>query len=191
MIGEGIFTQDGQPWKHSRELMRRQFVRIQYQDLRVFEGPINELLAGLKSSGSSIVDLQPFFFSFTLATTTSLLFGEPFAGLDPADHEQFGKNFNYVGLVTAIRTRLSDWCWLYNPPKFKKSCSIVKNYAMRYVKHALTDMEENGAEAAFERHPFIIDLYQELRDPSLVRDQLIHVLMAGRDTTACLLSWSL
>lgn len=157
MIGEGIFTQDGQPWKHSRELMRRRFVRIQYQDLSVFEGPIYEL-AGPKSSLSSIVDLQPFLFRSTLATTTSLLFGEPFAGLDPAEHEQFGRNFNYVGLVTAIRTRLSDWCWKYNPRKFKKSCSMVKDYAMRYVKHALTDMEENGAEAAFERHFFIIDL---------------------------------
>ena len=25
----------------------------------------------------------------------------------------------------------------------------------------------------------------------LVRDQLVHVLLAGRDTTACLLSWTL
>ena len=95
MIGEGIFTQDGHLWKHSRGLLRRQFVRIQYQDLKVFEGPINDLLDGLMSS-SGIVDLQPFFFRFTLATTTSLIFGEPFAGLDPTDHKIFWRKFRLL-----------------------------------------------------------------------------------------------
>lgn len=109
MIGEGIFTQDGQPWKHSRELLRRQFVRIQYQNLKVFEGPTNGLLAGLKSTPNGIVDLQSFFLRFTLATTTSLIFGEPFAGLDPTDHAQFGEYFDYCAHILAMRIRLSDW----------------------------------------------------------------------------------
>jgi hypothetical protein len=52
-------------------------------------------------------------------------------------------------------------------------------------------MEQNGLEAASERYPFILELYEGLKDPALVRAQLVHVLMAGRDTTACLLSWTL
>ncbi|KAL5344729.1 hypothetical protein ACLOAV_010421 [Pseudogymnoascus australis] len=189
LIGEGIFTQDGKHWKHSRELLRRQFMRIQYQDVKVFDGPINDLLYTLASS-TGVIDLQPEFFRFTLATTTSLIFGEPFAGLSPEDHDVFGKNFDYGCLISAMRLRLADWCFLYTPPKYKKSCSLVKGYAMRYVNHALNDMKENGEESAFEHHPFILDLYKELKDPILVRDQLMNVLIAGRDTTACLLSWA-
>ena len=34
---------------------------------------------------------------------------------------------------------------------------------------------------------FIVGLYKELGDTALVRDQLVTVLAAGRDTTACLL----
>ncbi|KAI9042411.1 longevity assurance proteins LAG1/LAC1 [Aspergillus affinis] len=59
--------------------------------------------------------------------------------------------------------------------------------------HCLTThpaVKENGEEAALKRHTFIIDLYKELQDPVLVRDQLVHVLIAGRDTTACLISWT-
>jgi cytochrome P450 len=190
MIGSGIFTQDGNPWKHSRELVRRQFMRIQYQDVKVFDGPINDLLATLASS-TGVVDLQPAFFRFTLATTTSLIFGEPFAGLDPKDHETFGENFDHASLISAMRLRLADWCFLYTPLKYKKSCNMVKRYAMHYVNHALKDMKENGEEAAQEHHPFILDLYKELQDPILVRDQLMNVLIAGRDTTACLMSWAL
>ncbi|PMD37883.1 cytochrome P450 [Hyaloscypha variabilis F] len=166
-------------WKHSRELLRRQFVRIQYQDVKVFEGPINNLLATLSSS-TGVVDLEPEFFRFTLATTTSLIFGEPFAGLDAADHEVFAENFDYYSLIGAMRLRLANFCFLYSPPK----------YATYYVNHALKDMEENGEESTSERHPFILDLYKELQDRVLVRDQLMNVLIAGRDTTACLLSWA-
>ena len=190
MIGEGIFTQDGPAWKHSRELLRRQFVRIQYQDVTVFDGPVNELLAGLFAS-KGVVDLQPFFFRFTLATTTSLIFGEPFAGLDRSDHETFEENFDYCSLISAMRLRLANWCWLYHPWKFRKACGMVKRYASYYVNHALKDQDENGEEASAKRHPFILDLYKELRDPRLVRDQLMNVLIAGRDTTACLMTWSL
>ena len=42
-----------------------------------------------------------------------------------------------------------------------------------------------------EKYAFIQDLYDEYKDPVLVRDQLVNVLIAGRDTTAALLSWTL
>ncbi|EDN96254.1 hypothetical protein SS1G_01179 [Sclerotinia sclerotiorum 1980 UF-70] len=133
----------------------------------IIEGPVDTLLAELKSSARGIVDLQHFFFKFTLNTTTSLIFGEPFVGLDPAENEQFQTDFNYSGLITAIRVHLTEWHWLYNPSNYKKSCSIGKRYAMQYVDHALKDMNQNGTEEASKRHHFIIDLYQELRDPVL------------------------
>ncbi|KAF7874771.1 hypothetical protein EAF04_001945 [Stromatinia cepivora] len=189
MIGEGIFTQDGRHWKRSREILRRQFTRIQYQDIKVFDRPPNDMLASL-SSYKGTVDLQPFFFRFTLATTTSLIFGEVSSGLPNREHELFEKNFDYCSLISAIRLRLADLCWLYTPRKFRKACDDIKEYAGHYVRQALQDKDSNGFEAAFERHPFILDLYNELNDAALVRDQLIHVLIAGRDTTACLLSWT-
>lgn len=165
-------------------------MRIQYQDVKVFDGPINNLLATLNSS-TGVMDLQPEFFRFTLATTTSLLFGEPLAGLDSVTHDKFAEDFDYCSLISAMRLRLSDLCFLYRPSKFKKACDEIKTYASYYVSHALKDEEENGRESAFERHPFIIDLYKELHDPIRVRDQLMHVLIAGRDTTGCLMSWVL
>lgn len=67
----------------------------------------------------------------------------------------------------------------------------MKAYAAYFVQQALNGLERNGEEAAYQRHPFIIDLYRDLKDASLVRDQLVHVLIAGRDTTACLMSWTL
>ncbi|KAJ5916145.1 hypothetical protein N7504_000160 [Penicillium tannophilum] len=168
MIGHGIFTQDGSAWKHSREILRRQFARIQYQNTSVFEGPVDDLLRTLHSS-KGVVDLQPAFFRFTLATTTSLIFGEPSTSLNQRDHDEFASTFDYTSLVSAMRMRLAD---------------------CHYVNYALTDMKENGEKAAAQRHPFILDLFRELQDPKLVRNQLMNILLAGRDTTACLMSWA-
>ena len=137
------------------------------------------------------MDLQPEFFRFTLATTTSLIFGEPFAGLDPKVHESFAEDFDYCSLISAMRLRLANFCFLYSPSKYKKACAEVKRYATYYVNHALKDMDMSGEQSASGRHPFILDLFKELQDPILVRDQLMNVLIAGRDTTACLMSWSL
>ncbi|CAG8971372.1 hypothetical protein HYALB_00006921 [Hymenoscyphus albidus] len=154
------------------------------------EGPINTLLAELSSS-TGCIDLQPSFFRFTLATTTSLIFGEPFAGLDPKAHEDFAENFDYTSLVSAMRLRLANFCFLLNPQKYKKACTQVKKYAKYYVEHALRDREENGEESAIKRHPFIIELFNELQNRHLFRDRLMNVLLAGRDTTGCLMSWAL
>ncbi|KAL9034040.1 MAG: hypothetical protein Q9180_005624 [Flavoplaca navasiana] len=189
MLGEGIFTQDGRPWKHSRELLRRQFVRINFKDLTTFDRHVDDLIAGLSSS-DSVVDLQPAFFRFTLATTTALLFGEPVSGLKSADHETFAESFDYASMISAIRLRLADLEWLYKPKAFRKACQAVKEYASHFVDEALKSRVGDEASPRTESEAFIQDLYSELQDPELVRDQLVHVLIAGRDTTACLMSWA-
>ena len=190
LLGEGIFTQDGQAWKHSREMLRRQFVRMQYQNLRGFDEPVNNLLASLSGS-SGVVDLQPLFFRFTLATTTTLIFGESIRSLGDEEEKEFSESFDYASLICAIKLRLTDFHWAYTPKKFTKACRIVKRYADHFVDSALKDRQENGEQPVSDRYAFIHDLYDELKDRAMVRDQLVHVLIAGRDTTACLMSWTL
>lgn len=165
-------------------------MRIQYQNLKVFDEHIDELIAGLSAAGDSVVDMQPHFFKFTLATTTDLIFGEPVGTLGDDVQDTFSNNFDYASLISAIRLRLADFHWLYKTKKFTNACNVVKRYANHFVAKALEE-KKNGEEAASGRRAFIHDLYEDLKDPGLVRDQLVNVLIAGRDTTACLLSWTL
>ena len=89
VLGEGIFGQDGTAWKQSRDLIRRQFVRIQKQTLRVFVPHVDELLAAL-NNGAALgkpVDMKPHFYEYTLSTTTELLFGEPHSSLPEKERD--------------------------------------------------------------------------------------------------------
>ena len=44
LLGNGIFTQEGIAWKHSRELLRKQFVRAQYQNLNHFREYVDNFI---------------------------------------------------------------------------------------------------------------------------------------------------
>ncbi|KAJ5442872.1 Cytochrome P450 E-class CYP52 [Penicillium cf. griseofulvum] len=187
MQGEGIFTQVGRPWKHSRELLCRQFVRIHRQNSRIFDKHVEKLISKLRSE-KGVVDLQPHLFHFTLATTTALVFGEPGFALLRAETDTFEKTLNYASYISAVRLPLADLEWTWKPAKFGAACATMKEYASHFVQFALDDMEMNGEEAASERHAFILELYEDMLDPVRVRDQLVHVLIARRDMMACLMS---
>ncbi|KAI4086117.1 MAG: hypothetical protein LQ344_007830 [Seirophora lacunosa] len=192
LLGEGIFNQDGPPWKHSRELLRRQFVRMQYQNLSVFREHVENMLDVLSKS-EGVVDLQPVFFRYTLDITTALIFGQSVHSLVKEGGDSFSESFSEAADITAYRGRLGDLYWLYTPWRFSKACKAIKHYVDDYVINArgTSGKVPSVTEASVaERYAFINDLYDELKDPIRVRDQLVSVLLAGRDTTACLMSWT-
>ncbi|KAI0156471.1 cytochrome P450 [Xylariaceae sp. FL1272] len=191
LIGEGIFAQDGPAWKRSREIIRRQFVRVQQGTPSAF-APLVEILvtAIAEAAVDGEVDLKPLMFEYTLATTTMLLFGEPHSSLSKADREAVRDNFDYAAFGCGIRVRLADAGWLYNPPRFRTACKAVRDWATFFASRAFKHLEKHGEEAAAEKYAFIIDLWKDMQDFDLVRDQLLHVLVAGRDSTASLISWT-
>ncbi|KAI1855692.1 hypothetical protein JX265_006096 [Neoarthrinium moseri] len=194
LLGEGIFTQDGSAWQLSRRILQKQFVRVREAGIAALQAHVDTMLANIGGEdidNGTVVDLQPHFFEYTLNTTTHLLFGEPHSALPKLERDALRNDFEYASQVSANRMRLANLCWLYTPPKFIKACRNVRNWAQFFADKALHCLHTEGIEAAGQKYPFIVDLWQELGDRSLVRDQLLHVLIAGRDTTACLLSWTL
>ena len=188
MIGEGIFTQDGPPWKHSRELLRRQFARMQYQSLEGFREHVENLVDAVGASAGT-VDLQPIFFRFTLNTTIAMILGQSVESFKHEIGDSFSKSFNKASLVTATRVRLGDLYWLYAPKGFFAACKTVKAYTAQFVKDAL--QQDHDKAKASDEYTFITDLFSEHQDIGLVRDQVINVLIAGRDTTAATMSYVL
>ncbi|TAQ86300.1 hypothetical protein B7494_g5374 [Chlorociboria aeruginascens] len=192
LLGEGIFSQDGPAWKHSRDIIRRQFARVQMQNLQAFAPHVDTLLSALKQGAKvgEIVDLKPHFFEFTLNTTTMLLFGEPHTSLPKKDRDALRVNFDVAALGVSFRLRLGPLAALYNPADFRKACKVVRDWATFFADKALKYKDEFGDEKASEKYSFIMDLWKEMGDKELVRDQLLHILIAGRDSTAALLTWT-
>ncbi|RYP87830.1 hypothetical protein DL769_000422 [Monosporascus sp. CRB-8-3] len=169
MFGDGIFTQDGEPWRHSRDILRPQLFHRQYENLEVFEEPLNDLLTALPEKGG-IVDLQPLFFRYTLDVTTAFLFGDSIRSLkssDNATENVFARAFDLAQGYVAKRFRLLDLYWLIGGKEFRDACKMVHRYV------------------------FLKSVAKSCPDREALRGQIINILAAGRDTTACMLSWTL
>lgn len=99
------------------------------------------------------------------------------------------KAFDRASLVSGTRARLGGLYFLYRPWGFAKAYEMIKNYTYRFVLDALQRDTEAPIDA--ERPSFILGLYRNSEDLELVRDQVLNVLIAGRDTTASTLSYAL
>lgn len=190
MFGDGIFTQEGAAWKHSREMLRPQFVYKQYDDLAIFRDAADDLLDAISKS-EGVVDLQPLFFRLTLDTTTAFLFGESVRSLrapETAGEQTFADAFNSAQEYVAKRFRLLDLYWLIGGRKFQEACDNVHKFADQIIERKLKTKKDNAHQA--ERYTFLDAVSKEVPDRHALRSQIINILVAGRDTTACLLSWT-
>jgi len=194
LLGSGIFTQDGPQWKHSRELLRPQFMSNRAENFEQIQQCVQNLISCIPPDGT--VDLQPLFFRLTFDTTTFLLFGKSMSALSSDDvagqESEFANAFSLGQDYLAHRGRLGDFYWVMNDSAFRKACKTCHRFVDEAVRSALEEsVEKTNDESDKHNYVFINALIQETRDPKVLRDQCLNILLAGRDTTACCLSWTL
>lgn len=188
-------------WKHSRDLLRPQFTMNRAENLAQIQDAVEKLLAHI--SKSDLVDLQPLFFRLTLETTTFLLFGESIGALDltgqrtgPASEEEdFAEAFTIAQDYLAQRGRLGNLYWLINGPRFWRACRTVHKFIDSMIEGRLeaakaTQLGDEESLGKVGKYIFLDALLQETHDIFTVRSQVLNLLLAGRDTTACCLTWA-
>jgi cytochrome P450 len=133
------------------------------------------------------------FFSLTLDTTTALLFGKSIYSLRAAvdqdrENRDFAESFNVAQEGLAKRFRLAPWHFFYNPPAFRAACKVVHRYVEKYIERRVLAVDNSDAD---DKAGLVDQMAGESSSDEELRDQLVNILLAGRDTTACCLSWTL
>lgn len=169
-------------------MLRPQFSRQQYQDLDILREHVDNLIACVSKSGHCI-DIQPLFFRFTLDTTSAFLFGESTYSLNRIGEDlKFAENFDIAQDYVVQRYRYLDLYWLIGGRRFREACASVQAFVDSIIQHRENSLKSQEAGG---RYIFIDAIAQDSQDRKALRDQLINILLAGRDTTACLLTWVL
>ena len=193
-MGSGIFTQDGKQWRHSRELLRPQFMSNRLNNFERIKDAANQLISCVPENEE--VDLQPLFFRLTFQTTLFLLFGQHVSAMNteaiPDRENEFAEAFNLGQEYLAQRGRLGNLYWLLGGQKFRKACSTCHEFVDCAVQKALdSSATRDPRDQEKTSYVFIDALVKETRDPKVLRDRCMNILLAGRDTTACCLTWTL
>jgi cytochrome P450 len=210
LLGRGIFTSDGESWAHSRAMIRPNFARDQVADLASLERHVQALFRLLpRDDPSKVVDLQERFFQLTIDTATEFLFGQSTNTLEAAAKEGFDASDDFAndftvaqrwcaqrGRVGMLRPIHSLFGGGAGPRAIKKCHAFVDRFvdeAVRYREKVaageekkIPDEEEGHGEK--RKYVFLHELARSTDDKRRLRDELLNVLLAGRDTTASLMS---
>jgi len=199
LLGHGIFNADGERWSNSRQLLRPNFARDQVADIEAFERHFKLMLKHIPRDGAT-VDLQELFFRMTIDTATEFLFNHSTNSLRMVGQEDeknedviFGKAFNFAQEDVGIRSRFGVFNRFRNNQKGEEAIRICHEYIDKFVDDALIfrkqlDEEKIASSKKDEKYYFIQEVAKQTTDSKRIRDELINILLAGRDTTASLLS---
>jgi cytochrome P450 len=195
LVGNGIFTSDGKLWEHRRALLRPNFHKQQIASLDMFEKHLQHMVAQIPTNGETF-DLQKLFFSMTLDSATEFLFGHSVGATgsgEGSEAEKFQTAFDFAQHCIPDRNRLGKMNLLVRNKKFDAACKEVHDWADKYVAQTLAARkekkdEEKEVEGGRKKYIVLNEIADELQDPRLLRDEMLNLLLAGRDTTAGLLS---
>ncbi|KAL3441406.1 putative cytochrome P450 alkane hydroxylase [Aspergillus insuetus] len=195
LLGDGIFTLDGGGWSHARRLLRPQFKKEQIADIELLESHVSNFLKLIPVDGS-VFDIQRLFFLLTMELATLFLFGEAVGCMSTDDGlqslspngpktQEFAEAFNIAQGYLLGRTRAQAFYWLINPSEFREAICQVHKIVDYYVDCAIKSRE---SQAEPMRYIFSNALAADTDEPKVLRDNMLNILLAGRDTTASLLS---
>ena len=193
LVGKGVFTSDGPEWAHRRAMIRPNFTKQQVASLGMFERHFGHLLALLPRDGAT-VDLQKMFFSMTLDSATEFLFGQSVGAQGAgagSEADRFQRAFDFAQHQMPDRNRLGVMNRFIPNAKFKAACKVVHAWADTYIEQWLRNRNlEKSLKSNSENSKYVCleQIADQVQDPRQLRDEMLNVLLAGRDTTAGLLS---
>lgn len=142
-------------------------------------------------------DIQTLFFRLTIDSATEFLFGEsvdsqPAAMREGYAPEDFAYYFDKSQWFSAQRGRFEGLAWLISNEESRESNRKVHEFVDGFVQKALKAVqdEKKGDVEKPSHYVFSHALAAATQDPIELRSQLLNILLAGRDTTASLLSWT-
>ena len=197
LLGNSIVLSDGAQWEHSRAMLRPSFTRSQVGDLPMFEIHVHRLIQAIPKDGSTL-DLAQLFYRLTADVISDFMFGKSIQSLVEPESlgTQFVKALHHAQAGGEKRWFFGGLAKIMPQETFYQSVKEVHGYinihvdrALRY-RECLHEEKEHGFAKNTEnsgRYIFLRELSRITDDRQILRDELLSVFVAGRDTTAALL----
>ncbi|KAJ9463314.1 Cytochrome P450 704C1 [Diplonema papillatum] len=203
-LGDGIFNSDGAKWKKSRRASSHLFSswQLEHRMGEVFHRHAQQLVGmlreGCRRTGSQSVDMQQLMYRYTFDCIYEIAFGRVVDSLggNPKDVE-FQKAFDTVQCITvnrflSIAWPLEKWLGVGKEREMKVALTVIKEYVRRVIEERKKEARE------YDASDLIAILEKQVREEEgrdYTDDETIDFIsnftIAGRDTTASLMTWAL
>ncbi|CAH8304407.1 unnamed protein product [Eruca vesicaria subsp. sativa] len=214
-FGDGIINSDSELWRNLRKSSQVIFSHQKYQNFststtrrKLKDGLIP--LLGHFADEEMVVDLQDVFQRFMFDTTFIFITGSDPRSLSIEMPEvEFAKALDDVGEVIVFRHitprflwKIQKWIGIGTEKKMMKAIAILDSVCAKYIlakreeirtsQEITRDADEESEEDLLTSHIKLDKTKYELLDPEddkFLRDFTVGFMAAGRDSTACTLTW--
>lgn len=220
LLGTGVFNADGDLWKFHRGMSRPFFSRERIGHFDIFDSHAEHVLDVIETrmKENYAIDWQDLASRFTMDCATAFLFGRDVCSLaspvpyppaskvveDRKDCDAFSQAFLAAQLLSAHRGRKAPLWPLFEfwGDVVKPHMRVLNDFIGPVIEDALNKRraQTSGTQGEQDKAALYEDdtagdtlLEQLVRmtdDPSIIRDETLNILLAGRDTTASTLTSS-
>ncbi|OUS41528.1 hypothetical protein A9R00_00470 [Oleispira antarctica] len=198
---EGVFSAEGDKWKRHRELIMPAFkpaqIKAFYPILDKFSKRLNQALDAEVSSDQAqlAVDIQAIFKNYTTDITTKLAFGVDTDCLGNQESE-LRDSLNKIFPITNQRLKSPFPYWRFikfnKDREFESAIKTVKSHLSTYISNAQIKLAQDPEPSNILESMIIAtnDKGDQFSESELLGNA-ITILLAGEDTTANTLAWTI
>ncbi|XP_045804437.1 cytochrome P450 704C1-like [Trifolium pratense] len=201
LLGDGIFTVDGEKWREQRKISSHVFSTKMLRDFstlifRTNAAKVANIVSEAANSNTKI-EIQDLFMKSTLDSIFKVAFGTELDSMCGTNEE--GKNFaiafdsanaltlyRYVDVFWKIKKFLN----LGSEATLRKNAQIVHEFLIKLITTKIEEMRNSKGDSV-RKSGDILSRFLEVKDfdTTYLRDIILNFLFAGKDTTAATLSW--
>lgn len=206
-LGQGLLKAEGQAWKHSRSFVRQQFFQESICSLGLYHRHAQELVRKFdfgNDGWSQSADILPLFLHMTLDIITEFLLGQSVSSQNPSTRPELGENGGTLAQDIEAFGASQDAAahWVYKAAylgrfyhvlpqrQFKAHRARLRRVIDWYAGKAIESQSETKEKTGKPNRFVLLDEMAQLTsDKSVLRNETMNVLTAGRSTSAATFGW--
>ncbi|CAK9148484.1 unnamed protein product [Ilex paraguariensis] len=201
LLGDGIFTVDGDKWREQRKVSSHEFSTRILRDFssKVFRKKVAKLadIVSEAATSNQIMDIQDLFMKSTLDSIFKVACGVELDSMCGSSEEgsKFSNAFDDASAVTLWR--YVDILWkikkalnIGSEAELKRNIKVVDDFVFKLIRSKTEHMHKSQDDSSLKKEDILSRFLQLSEvDPRYIRDIILNFIIAGKDTTATTLSW--
>ncbi|KAL4361378.1 hypothetical protein GQ457_04G032270 [Hibiscus cannabinus] len=201
LLGDGIFTVDGDKWRQQRKVSSYEFSTKVLRDFSsvVFRKNVARLakIVSQAADSNQTMDMQDLFMKSTLDSIFKVAFGVELDSMcgSNAEGKEFAAAFDDSSALTLYRYvdifwKIKRFLNIGSEAALKKNVKVVDDFVYKLINNKIEKLSDSKDDSAMKKED-ILSRFLQVTDtnPTYLRDIILNFIIAGKDTTATSLAW--
>ncbi|XP_028776823.1 cytochrome P450 704C1 [Neltuma alba] len=200
LLGDGIFTVDGEKWRQQRKISSHEFSTKMLKEfsIEIFRKMQQKLANKVSEAATSnqILEIQDLLMKSTLDSIFQVAFGTELGSMCGSNEEgrRFADAFDTSSATTLFRYvdvfwRLKKFLNIGSEARLRKNTKILNDFVFKLINTRIQQLQ-TSKDSANKRGDILSRFLQtDEFDATYLRDIILNFVIAGKDTTAATLAW--